>query len=566
MAPSPTQPRLGALAATVAAAALALVAFRLGRAPLLEPDEGRYAAVAAEMLHSGDLVVPHLLGLPYLEKPPLVPWLTAGAMRVLGESELAARVVPAISSLLALAAAAWLAGRLAGRRAALCAVAALALAPLHAALARTLTIDMTFGALVALGLASYVEATRGRHRSAIFGMYAFGALAALAKGPAAVVLIAGPVAIDVALSREILARVRALRLVAGAALFLAIAAPWYVIVERRIPGAAWFFLYEENVLRFATDRSNRNGHIWFFVPVVLGGFSPAIFFAFGPAREALRAIRARRETAARFPLIVAAFGFTFFSLSYSQLATYMTPIAPALAALAGIGLDEFVERGTGRRGSLLGGLLATGGAIGIAVVVAFRAGALEIPTDLPEEGLPWIAGMGVALVLLGAASIALFARERRGAGLAALGGGMVAALFLSLVGLESVADLLSLRPFAADLRARPPGALLVTYWDHDPGTEVYAGGEIVHCTAVQPIGSDFWSCERFGGADAARILRRGDEAVAALAFEQRPVYFLLATKHRAHLEQTLGRPLIQIRRVGKRELLLLDRVSSARRP
>src|SRR5262245_52740430 len=42
---------------------------------LLEPDEGRYAEIPREMLQRGDLVVPHLQGQPYLDKPPLLYWL-----------------------------------------------------------------------------------------------------------------------------------------------------------------------------------------------------------------------------------------------------------------------------------------------------------------------------------------------------------------------------------------------------------------------------------------------------------------------------------------------------------
>lgn len=550
-----------ALVLAVLLAAVALVFFRLGRAPLLEPDEGRYAAVAQAMLHSGDLVVPRLLGLPYLEKPPLVLWLTAGAMRILGESELAARAAPALSSLLALLAAFWLGARLAGRRAGLLAAAALALAPLHAIFARTLTLDMTFGALVALGLASYVEATRGRRPAWIFGMYVFGALGALAKGPAAVVLIAGPVALDIAFSRGIAARIAALRLLPGALIFLAIAAPWYVLVERRVPGAARFFLWEENVLRFATRRSNRNDYIWFFVPVVLGGFFPAILFAFAPVREAVAALRARIEAPGRFPLLTAAFCFAFFSLSHSQLPGYMTPLAPSLAALAGIGIDRFLACGTGRRGSLLAGVFSIAGALAVVAVIAWHVEAVEIPPDLPEEALPWLALVAVALVVVGGAALPLFRRERRGAGLAVLAGGMLASLLLSLVVFESLADILSVRAFAADLRGRPAAVPLVTFWDHDDGVEVYAGGTLIHCPSVQPLGSDFLSCERFGGADAARVLRRGDEAIAALAAEGRPVYFLLHAKHRLALDRAVGRPLTSVRRVGKRELLLLGRVS-----
>ena len=47
--------------------------------PLIEPDEARYALIAASMLDSGDLLVPQREGSYYLDKPPLLYWLTVAS-------------------------------------------------------------------------------------------------------------------------------------------------------------------------------------------------------------------------------------------------------------------------------------------------------------------------------------------------------------------------------------------------------------------------------------------------------------------------------------------------------
>ena len=107
--------------------------------------------------------------------------------------------------------------------------------------------------------------------------------------------------------------------------------------NRAAPGTR-FFIVEENLERYLTDRANRNGYLWFFFPVVIGGFFPWLLFAGRPVRAAMQAARARADHAALVPLLAAGFGFVFFSISRSQLPPYMTPIAPAIAALAGIGL------------------------------------------------------------------------------------------------------------------------------------------------------------------------------------------------------------------------------------
>ena len=59
-----------ALAALLAVLWLATLAGR----PLFNPDEGRYAEIPREMLSGGDWIVPHLNGLAYIEKPPLLYW------------------------------------------------------------------------------------------------------------------------------------------------------------------------------------------------------------------------------------------------------------------------------------------------------------------------------------------------------------------------------------------------------------------------------------------------------------------------------------------------------------
>ena len=57
----------------------------LGRIPLIEPDEGRYAEIPREMLERGDFVTPLLNYVKYFEKPPLHYWLNAAAMSLFGQ-------------------------------------------------------------------------------------------------------------------------------------------------------------------------------------------------------------------------------------------------------------------------------------------------------------------------------------------------------------------------------------------------------------------------------------------------------------------------------------------------
>ncbi|MFL6529940.1 MAG: ArnT family glycosyltransferase, partial [Chthoniobacterales bacterium] len=65
--------------------------------PELRSEEGHRVLPAVEMLESGDYIVPHVGGQPYLAKPPLVNWKIAAAFRLTGiRNEWTARLVSAV--------------------------------------------------------------------------------------------------------------------------------------------------------------------------------------------------------------------------------------------------------------------------------------------------------------------------------------------------------------------------------------------------------------------------------------------------------------------------------------
>jgi 4-amino-4-deoxy-L-arabinose transferase-like glycosyltransferase len=77
--------------------ALGAVFFELGRMDVVTDNEGQRAAPPAEMLRSGDFLVPTLNGEVYLAKPPLLYWVIAGVYSLAGEvNELFARTPTAV--------------------------------------------------------------------------------------------------------------------------------------------------------------------------------------------------------------------------------------------------------------------------------------------------------------------------------------------------------------------------------------------------------------------------------------------------------------------------------------
>ena len=78
-----SKPKDWSLVLILTVAGLVIFFYRLGAPGLMDPDEGRYAEIAREFFVLRDWLIPHLNLLPYLEKPPLVYWLTALSFKVL---------------------------------------------------------------------------------------------------------------------------------------------------------------------------------------------------------------------------------------------------------------------------------------------------------------------------------------------------------------------------------------------------------------------------------------------------------------------------------------------------
>ncbi len=80
---------LGAIALTV----------NISQRPLVDWDEATYAQVAHESLRSHRIFDLTWNGAPYVKKPPLLFWMVTGSFRVLGESEVSARLPSVIAGI-----------------------------------------------------------------------------------------------------------------------------------------------------------------------------------------------------------------------------------------------------------------------------------------------------------------------------------------------------------------------------------------------------------------------------------------------------------------------------------
>ena len=304
--------------------------FGLARIGLVGPDEPRYAAIGREMARSGDWVTPRLWGEPWFEKPALLYWMTAAAFQA-GLGEEAAPRLP-----VALVGAGFLLffyGTLRkefGDRAAAYGTAILATSAGWLSLSHIGVTDIPMSAaFTAAMLLSLEWVDHGERRRLPLAAALLG-IAVLAKGLVPLVL-----AVPVALMgwRRLIDWLRPQ--VIGA--FAVIALPWYVLcfVRNGRPFLETFF-WEHQVERFRTTELAHGQPFWFLLPVLVGALFPWIPVLVPLCRWALYS-DARR----RFLLAWVVWGLVFFSASANKLPSYVLPLVPALAALAGIALAEY---------------------------------------------------------------------------------------------------------------------------------------------------------------------------------------------------------------------------------
>jgi 4-amino-4-deoxy-L-arabinose transferase-like glycosyltransferase len=359
--------------------------FALVTPPLLDDADSVHAEVAREMLLRHDWVTLYANGIRYLEKAPLLYWSMAASFKIFGVHTAAARL-PLALTVLALALAMESFARRAFRSARAGLYAAVLLLSSFGIFIFTRIIIPDIGVCLWLTLALFfywlTEQQTAPNRLLCWGFAACCALNVLTKGLIGIVFPILIVLAHLLLTRRNLrgtfARLRQLAPISSTLVFLAIAAPWHILIglanptqghpgglsfshghwsvplptDGNVHGWFWFYFVNEQVLRYLNLRVPRDYDtvplvlFWGLLLVWLMPWSAFVFRALStvPLRKALRprvSIRTLDATESTRLLLGlwAAIPMLFFSLSTRQ-EYYVLPAMPALILLIAAWLND----------------------------------------------------------------------------------------------------------------------------------------------------------------------------------------------------------------------------------
>lgn len=436
-------------------------ALPVGRRPLANQDEARFALLAREAVESHHWLLPRVRGVIYLNKPPLYFWTVALLAKPFGVvNDVTAPLASVLAALVTLLAVIALGGRLWGGTVGLAGALVLATAPFFYFMSHQVFSDMMMTAWLAWAL-YFLLTARGAPaplpRLAGFYLCVAGALAT--KGPAALMGLGAALAI-VLVEDGWRRGLRWLRLPMGLAILALASLPWllpYLLqTERSYVGGVvvghygdWYFRQKAGA-RLESLQEN----LVRFLPWTL--FLPAAVWWWWRDRDPLR-----RPLVVWTVVIAVAVSF-----SAEQRARYFLPVLPPLSLLIAELLARAPVEPSGRGRRVL--LVSFAGAALVAVVAAgvlLRTG----PGDMFMPPPGWARGVTATLLAVGsAAALGMLAFRRSGTA-------AMVVLALALGGILIVvgwtyparyAERSNIRGFTAALAERlPADARVVTHLD-----------------------------------------------------------------------------------------------------
>jgi 4-amino-4-deoxy-L-arabinose transferase-like glycosyltransferase len=350
--------RLATIVLVVAAYAGLLYLPFLGSARTLTAHEGMVTQPALRMLNDGSWIVPYYTQGFWLDKPPLLSWITAGVFAASGGfSEFGARLPAALSAIGLSVLMAVLAARFFDRRTAVLAGLVQASSVYLLLQGRLGEIDVPFTLLVA-GALTALAWTWGRGEIKLnwapaLAFHALAGLAVLAKGPVALAFL-GVTVLGFCLLRRSLRPLVAVIWTPAIIVFLLLTVSWHAGAVLVAGDEAWQQWNDNYLRRIRGEHHLGREPFWFYFKEIPWLMLPwTIALVIGAAiwtrrrRERMEELPTLEPSARWFNGFLWCWflgGLLFVSLSAFKHKHYCFPILPPLSIVAARVLSEHIRR------------------------------------------------------------------------------------------------------------------------------------------------------------------------------------------------------------------------------
>ena len=319
--------------------AILVLLLRLGTGAIAG-SEGRWLAVANEMIRGGDWLHPTINGKPYFDKPLVSYWLIVLVSLFQGGevTEFSARLPSALAALLALGSVMNIAKRLFSERAAL--IAGWISVSLYSFIfwGRLAEADMENTAFIIAATAWYLRCREKRSFLCYALFWSICAAGAQTKGLAAFVIPAAAAGVDMLLNKRILFHLNLKSLgglLAGAVLY---SIPFLLESASRgeYEASGIVLVFRENILRAVNPWDHKDAPFWCYfgyLPRLLLPWSLIFILAFADSIRRLCRKEASKDELWLFSVILLI--FLLFTASRSRRVYYILPIVPFCMILCG---------------------------------------------------------------------------------------------------------------------------------------------------------------------------------------------------------------------------------------
>lgn len=320
----------------------AMLFFRSGSWGVTETSEARYAEISREMMETGDIIHPTLLGIGHYHKPPLTYVLTAFSYKLWGATPFGARFLLQISTLLQLILVYRLGSMLLkSPEKALVAAMIYVSFPAVIVATRDLTTDNFLTTFILAAIYFWFKYRMSGKASFIYGFYLSLALGFLTKGPLVLIV---PLLVVIPFNyQHPSTKSNTWHHLAALGVFLVVGFSWYLKLALDNPLFWDYFINDHTVQRLTNaQRFRRSEPFWYYLLIVPLTCIPWFFAIVASLARKSKQIGFKTTTG-----LIAMWIFPslfFFSLSSSKLFLYVLPIYSGIALAAAHFLFEMNER------------------------------------------------------------------------------------------------------------------------------------------------------------------------------------------------------------------------------